>query len=198
VHESTSEVLATLARLGLLLKQDKQLPNVVGIVTGEALSTSWWSHPKGRLIFSVLSELSDHPDVLLTKLLQGKDTFVHRSLWPAFLGVAASAEPWQLRNLSTDAHKLLARVNKEGTPIQASGPAVKELVSRLLVHAEQIHTESGRHEMALESWAVWSVRAGVSPLKPLDRARKAIEEACRGMNAPMSALPWWSAKKADS
>jgi hypothetical protein len=198
VPASTAKVLSTLARLGLLLNQDKRLPNVVTLVTGEALSTSWWSHPKGRLIFSVLSELSDHPDVLFTKLLHGKDTLVHRSLWPAFLTVATAAEPWQQRNLSSGARKLLAQVNEAGAPVRSSGPAVKDLVSRLLVHSKQVHTESGRHEMAIESWSVWSAHSGVAPTKSLDEAREAIERACQGIGAPTSILPWWSAESAGS
>ncbi len=59
-------VLAALKRGGLLLKQDKRLPSVVGVLTGESLSTSWWSHPDAHRIFAVLEKLADHPDVLFT------------------------------------------------------------------------------------------------------------------------------------
>ena len=76
-------VLAALAENKLLLKQDKVVPNVVSILTGESLRASWWSHPKGRLIFAVLSQLAGHPDVLFAKLLDGKDTLIYRPLWPA-------------------------------------------------------------------------------------------------------------------
>src|SRR5712691_9917836 len=96
-------VLAALAANGLLLTQDKALLNVVGILTGESLSTSWWSHPKSHLIFSVLSELADHPDVLITKLLYRKDTLVHRTLWPAVLAVGSARNQWQVQGLSVDA-----------------------------------------------------------------------------------------------
>lgn len=107
--QPVSRVLAALVEKGLLLKQDKTLPSVVGILTGESLRTSWWSHPKARLIFSVLSELADHPDVLFTKLLHRKDTLVHRSLWPAVLAVGRGRERWQLQGLSSEAGRLLAR-----------------------------------------------------------------------------------------
>src|SRR6266853_616566 len=82
VPAPTAEVLQTLVRFGLLLKQDKHLPSVVTILTGEPLATSWWSHPQSQLIFRVLSALADHPEVLVTKLLLSKDTLVHRTLWP--------------------------------------------------------------------------------------------------------------------
>jgi hypothetical protein len=72
------------------------------------LSTSWWSHPKSQLIFRVLSELADHPDILIAKLLRGKDTLVHRSLWPALTSVGRGQKPWQLRNLSATSKHALA------------------------------------------------------------------------------------------
>jgi len=46
---------------GLLLKQDKQAFNVVRCSPAKTLRSSWWSHPRGRLIFAVLSELDGPP-----------------------------------------------------------------------------------------------------------------------------------------
>ena len=71
----------------LLLLQDKKLPSVVGMVTGEAVSGSWWSHPRAHEIFRKLEELDD---VISAKLIAGKVTYVSRKLWPA---IAASAGP---------------------------------------------------------------------------------------------------------
>src|SRR6266849_8631868 len=127
-----SRVLAALGDKGLLLTQDKALPNVVGILTGESLRTSWWSHPKAHLIFSVLSELAEHPDVLFTKLLYRKDTLVHRSLWPAVLAVGSAREQWQVQGLSRDAKRLLERLDRGGGSVRAAGSPVKELEARLL------------------------------------------------------------------
>jgi hypothetical protein len=81
----TRIILDVLSSSGLLLKQDKLLPNVITLVTGESLRTSWWSHPKGRLIFAVLGELADHPDVLFVKLLLGKG---HAGASAALAGLA--------------------------------------------------------------------------------------------------------------
>jgi len=183
-------VLAALAAGGLLLKQDKKLPSVVGILTGESLRTSWWSHPKARLIFAVLSELADHPDVLFTKLLHGKDTLVHRSLWPAILAVGGARDPWQLRGLSEGARLLLERLDGGGGPVRAVGASVKELEKRLLVTTREVHTASGRHEMALESWHAWSSRVGCRAIRSVSRARKALEDAALALGAPLEALPW--------
>ena len=190
----TARVLDILSQSGLLLKQDKCLPNVVTLVTGESLSTSWWSHPKGRLIFAVLSELSDHPDVLFTKLLYRKVTLVHRRLWPALLAVASAGEPWQKRGLLPAARALLTSVTESNTAVRGSGQAVKELEFRLLVRADQVHTESGHHETALESWSVWRRRVGVKPLRSALRGRQVLEQAANAIGAAPSALPWSSAK----
>jgi hypothetical protein len=194
VPAPTTEVLTALARFGLLLKQDKRLPSVVTILAGEPLSTSWWSHPKNHLIFHVLSELADHPDVLFTKLLFAKDTLVHRSLWPAFLSVATSREPWQMDHLSTAARRLLRRTMQAKTPVTSAGVPIKELVSRLLVHAVEVHTVGGRHQVAVDSWSSWAAHVGVAPLRSLVQAREELEAASRGLDAPLSALPWRSAR----
>jgi hypothetical protein len=188
----TSEVLSSLERHGLLLKQDKRSPNVVTLITGETLKTSWWSHSKGNLIFRVLDELSDHPDVLFSKLLWRKDTLVHRSLWPALLATASSGESWQRRQVSASALRLLNKVRRARQPVLSSGPAVKELTSCLLVNSVQIHTESGQHQTALESWPRWAVRVGVTPERSVSDAQSLLENACAAVGAPLKALPWRS------
>jgi hypothetical protein len=175
---------------GLLLKQDKTFPNVVGILTGESLRTSWWSHPEAHLIFSVVSELTDHPDVLSTKLLFRKDTLVHRSLWPAVLAVGSARNQWQVQGLSIDARRLLERLGRGGGPVRGVGAPVKELERRLLVTTREIHTKSGRHEMALESWQAWARRVGCSPIRSVPCARKALEGAVVRLGAPLMSLPW--------
>jgi hypothetical protein len=183
-------VLAALTRHGLLLKQDKSIPNVVGIVTGESLRTSWWSHPKAHLIFSVLTRLADDPKVLLAKLLDRKDTLVHSSLWPALLAVGSAREQWQIQGLSALAADLLKRVDRGNTEVRGTGLVAKELQIRLLATAHEVHTDSGRHELLLESWSVWSLRVGCKPLKSSTDGRQILEQAAVGLGAPLKALPW--------
>jgi hypothetical protein len=191
-----TRVLAALGDKGLLLTQDKALPNVVSILTGESLRTSWWSHPKAQLIFSVLSELADHPDVLFTKLLYRKDTLVHRSLWPAVLTVGNARDQWQVQGLSVDAKRLLKRLDKGGKPVRGVGAPVKELEGRLLVTTQEIHTESGRHEMALETWQAWSRRVSCTPMDSDAHARKVLEDAAVRLGAPLTSLPWPTPRQA--
>ena len=183
-------VFAALARNGLLLKQDKSIPNVVGIITGESLRTSWWSHPKSHLIFSVLTRLADDPRVLFAKLLDRKDTLIHSSLWPALLAVGSSREQWQLEGLSTTAANLLQRIDRGRTGIPATGPVAKELQVRLLGTAREVHTDSGRHELLFESWTAWSRRVGCTPLKSSTDGHRVLEQAAAGIGAAPQALPW--------
>jgi len=183
-------ILAVLAAKGLLLTQDKALPNVVGILTGESLRTSWWSHPKSHLIFSVLSELAEHPDVLFTKLLYRKDTLVHRSLWPAVLAMGSAREQWQVQGLSGDAKRLLERLDRGDGSVRAAGAPVRELEARLLATAHEIHTESGRHEKSLESWHAGSGRVGCSAIQSVPRACEVLEQAAVTLGSTLRSLPW--------
>jgi hypothetical protein len=182
-------VSSVLRAKGLLLQQDKTLPSVVGLITGEALSTSWWGHPKGRTIFAVLSELADRPDVLFTKLLSGKSTLVHRRLWPALFTVGAAREPWQLDRLSLAARRVLRAVDHE-TPVRATGAVARQLESRLLVVARQIHTETGRHEIVLQSWRAWAAARKCRRVRSVPAAKKMLELAASRLGATADALPW--------
>lgn len=188
VSGATARVLAALEELGLLLQQDRGLPNVVTLVTGDAPRSSWWSHPKGRLVFAVLARLAEHDDVLFTKLLGGKVTLVHRRLWPSLLAVARERGGWQTRGLSTAARRILARA--ETGAHEASGKAVQDLESRLLVHTEEVHTESGRHALRVESWDEWARRRRVRAERSLPRARRTLEEAASRLGAERGALLW--------
>jgi hypothetical protein len=183
-------IFAALTRNGLLLKQDKSIPNVVGIITGESLHASWWSHPKSHLIYSVLTRLADDPRVLFAKLLDRKDTLIHTSLWPALLAVGTSHEHWQLKGLSASATNLLDRVDRGRTGIPATGPVARALQVRLLGTAREVHSESGRHELLFESWPAWSRRVGCKALKSSAEGRQVLELAAAGLGAPLKALPW--------
>jgi len=170
---------AALKKYGLLLLQDKKLPSAVGIITGEQLSGSWWSHPRANEIFRRLDDLEC--DAIATKLIAGKVTFVHRRLWPAVAAVGSAREPWQIRGLSLAARRLLARVDRQGK-VRASGPPSKQLQERLLVNAREEHTESGRHESVLEPWTSSKLTA--------TEGRRRLEKAAVAIGAELHDLPW--------
>jgi hypothetical protein len=188
--DAAGSVYAALAHYGLLLKQDKVIPSVVGLVTGESLRTSWWSHPKSHLIFRTLAELSDHPDVTFAKLLAGKDTLIHSRLWPALLTVGSARAAWQLQGLSAPAAALLAQIDRSAGGVHATGAACKEIQARLLAAAREIHGADGRHEMVVEPWRTWSGRTSCSALTSLDEARQVLEQAAAKLGAPIGWLPW--------
>src|SRR5262249_40264372 len=91
------KVLTALERYGVLPLSDSYLPSAVSLLAGESVSGSWWGHPKAHEIFRGINQLGETPDVLSTKLLSGKVTFVHRRLWRDFLSIAAAGESWQTR-----------------------------------------------------------------------------------------------------
>ena len=65
------------------------VPCVAEAVAGQPIVGSWWAHPKGKAIFTALSELDDSDDVRCFKLVDGKVTFVHRRVWPALARLAS-------------------------------------------------------------------------------------------------------------
>lgn len=183
-------VAQALQKHGLLLQQDKVLPSVAGIIAGESIRGSWWSHPKGQAIFARLQQLEDDDEVLVTRLVSGKVTYVHKSLWPAFLGVAMSHAAWQLDGLSAAARKLLA-----SAPTRAKGDPVRELQARLLVAANEVHTESGKHAIEIEPWGAWAKRHRATPMKNVEAAIGELERAVMAYGAPASSVPWRKRRK---
>ena len=92
-------LLDAIAEHGLLLLQDKQLANAVTVITGEHLKGSWWSHPRAHEIFRAVEALPED-QVLSTKLVGGKVTFVHRKLWPDLLAVATGEREYEVHTAS--------------------------------------------------------------------------------------------------
>jgi hypothetical protein len=187
--DTTQRLLQVLESLGVLLLQDKAFPNVVSLVTGEAISGSWWSHPRSHEIFEAASGLAAHPDVLTCKLIGGKVTFVHRRIWPAVLAVALGGEPWQTAGLSSQALSLLDELERVGT-IVCSGSAAREIQTRLLAHGEQFHSQTGNHKIHLETWAAWSRRVGCKPDPSAAVARSRMEKIVTELGGSARTLPW--------
>ena len=182
-------VFDKLEALGLLLESDPKLPSVCRLITGEPMKGSWWSHPMAQTIFQVNERLDDHPDVIITKLVSNKVTFVHRQLWPDLFAIGSARETWQMEKLSTQAKALLNGVDTEGAistdklvKLERPGEAARELEFRLLVHSEQFHTESGKHAKRLETWEHWAERAGVTKSIKVADAKKKFEAHLHELN----------------
>lgn len=200
------KVWRALERDGLLLLADTRLPSVATLVAGSPVAGSWWGHPKGSAIWRASMALSHHPDVLELPLVDGKVTFVHRRLWPPLRAVGEAREPWQMAGLGAAPSKLLRLADDlgalrtdrlpQGTLRGSPGAAAKALQGRLLVVADEVHTETGAHAKELLSWREWARRARSPSAQPDPGAARATLEAAVGAMAggadALVLLPWQS------
>ena len=203
LREKFNKIFAQLVDDGVLLLWDSDLPNVTHLVAGEKVRGSWWSHKRAHAIFGVAELLEDHPDVLIIKLISGKVTFVHRKLWNRIYSIGVAREEWQLKRLSTNAKALLKATDATGW-LQTDklgkefgtkpGETARELELRLLIHAEQVHTESGRHAKVIETWGTWAKRTGFrARAKDPVSARRFLEQRLASINKKHNGsgkLPW--------
>lgn len=202
-------VFDELKTFGLLLESDSKLPSVCTLIAGRPITGSWWSHPLAQTIFQVNELLDDHPDLVITKLLAGKVTFVHRKLWPELFAVANSKESWQTQGLSPSAREVLKSVQKKervrsdeirlsNKPTAKIGDAIRQLEQRLLIHSQQVHTVSGKHAKFLETWEQWAKSAELrSSDIAATVARRNLEEIVRKLNEQFdgkATLPWQKLK----
>ncbi len=200
------DALSKLRRYGILLESDYKLPSVTTIVAGEPISGSWWGHARGHEIHRISGQMASHPDVLVTKLVSEKVTYVHRKLWPAIVAVGSARQNWQLNGLSPAARELLALIDKasriqadtirlkKGRKGRTIGDAARELEVKLLVHSQEIHTETGVHSKVLETWEFWSkaVRFEGKKMPPED-GKKQLEKVLANLDRQFptrSSLPW--------
>ena len=201
-------VFSKISSLGFLLESDPKLPSVCTLITGAPLRGSWWSHPLAQTIFQVNQKLEDHSDVLLTKLVSGKVTFVHRDLWSEVLAIGTAQEAWQMEGLSASAQALLKTVEEMGalrtdkiglpgsktTTKNKPGDTARELERKLLIHAEQIHTVGGAHAKLLETWEHWAERVGFNSATILvEQAKRELAKRLLKLNRQFEAsakLPW--------
>lgn len=198
-------VLSQLKKDGFLLESDPKLPSVCSLITGEPLRGSWWSHPLSHTIFQVNEQLEDHPELLITKLISGKVTFVHKKLWAEILAIGLERAPWQMKGMTTQALVLMKMIDDQGSlrtdqiawPASAKakpGDAARELEKRLLVHSGQLHTESGAHAKVLETWKAWAKRVGFkAETITAEAAQQKVERRLKKVNEQFggkATLPW--------
>jgi hypothetical protein len=172
------------------------LASFVVAVAGGPLRGSWWGHPKGALIYDLANALHDSPEVCSVRLVDGKNTFVHRSLWPALYRIVTDAS-WRrsrTRDLTTLERRLLHAVGKSGRlrldlwarrrklEMKLLKKTKDRLTERLLAESFNVHTETGNHATVLSCWESWAdtgVKRAAKALS-LEEARTILEAACRG------------------
>ncbi len=204
LDEALDRARAELRARGVLLNADGALPSLTVLMTDGRVTGSWWAHPLAHEIYLVGRRLAADPDVLVAKLIDGKLTYIHRSLWPCVVSAATSREPWQFDGLTGAARSMLEDVERAGavTPAPALDPTGRKrrretlamLESRLLAVSFEEHTASGRHAKRLESWVHWASRVGFRPTDlPAAEARREIERVVGALAAGGQAsvrLPW--------
>jgi hypothetical protein len=97
---------------GAVLESAKgAIPSLAQAIAGEPIRGSWWGHPKGNQIYMLLNDVSDSPDVVRCRLVDGKITLVHRRLWPALVKMASAFDSDRLsavreEHTATGAHRM--------------------------------------------------------------------------------------------
>lgn len=156
----------------VMLASHDVLPSLVTAIAGEHVRGTWWSHAHGKLIFNLASQLEDYATV--AKLVEGKVTFIAPRLVPALLAIVndPAFRARKMDALDDDARALLARAEREEVRGAAKKPR-EALEKSLLVRAEQVHTDSGKHITVLRAWPRGK------PM-PIGEALRAFAVACRG------------------
>lgn len=195
-QKNFDKVLAHLRKFGLLLLSDAALPNVAELVANEKMKGSWWSHKSAQAIFNVSERLEDHADVLIMKLISDKVTFVHRKLWGHVYSIGVAREEWQTKKLPAEAKWVVMTLDAEGSLHtnklgKKYGETVRELERRMLIHASQIHTESGAHAKIVETWDTWAERVKFRvKAKSAEPAKRFFEKRLKEMNEEFGGAGW--------
>jgi hypothetical protein len=123
VAKAPIDPLAVMVEHGVVLQSAKgRLPNLADIVAGETIKGSWWGHPRGHEIFAAINLVRDSPDVVATRLVNGKVTLIHRRLWPALVRLASRFPPERLAALHEE-HTSSGRHRTTTTPFPEWVPA---------------------------------------------------------------------------
>jgi hypothetical protein len=94
---SPKHAIAFVKRHGIVLQAARgPVPSLAEAIAGEPIRGSWWGHAKGQEIFRASLAVSESPDVLVCKLIDGKVTYIHRRLWPALVKLAPRFRKTQL------------------------------------------------------------------------------------------------------
>lgn len=202
VASEVSRLEAELSRIGLLLEHDAELPSATTLIAGSPIHGSWWGHALGQRIYELLEEFAEGEGVLAVKAVNGKRTYVHRSLWSAFLTLVREGEEKRIaalsplakslyeRALAVDGVRLDSLVASGFAPQKELTKAGAELESAYLVHAAGLHTESGAHTKRYRSFDEWAKENSVEAENvTLTRAQERLRGALERLSAGISRKP---------
>ena len=156
------------------LSNTPNFPSLINEIVDKPFTGSWRNHPKGDQIYMISEELSDSPKILTTKLVFGKVTYIHNSIWPSLYKVVTDPN-WReraIKKLDPLDKKILDELNSKkklrfdelyhdwdikGIKIQRKELKKSRIVleTSLLVHSEQFHTDRGYHTIKIKLWEDW-------------------------------------------
>ena len=88
------EAIAFVRERGVVLVSARGVvPRLTEAIVGGPIKGSWWAHPRSHQIFVTLQAVTDSKEILVSRLVDGKLTLVHRRLWPALVRIAGRFEP---------------------------------------------------------------------------------------------------------
>ena len=97
---SPKEALAFVERHGIVLQAARgPVPSLAEAIAGGPIRGSWWGHPRGGEIFRAAEAVTESPDVLVCRLVDGKVTYVHRRLWAPLVKLSARFPRAQLAKI---------------------------------------------------------------------------------------------------
>ena len=109
-------------------------PSLAAAIAGEPIRGSWWKHRKAYQIFRCTRAVRDSKEILVCRFLGGKETYVHRRLWPALVRLQDQFRARHLaaiREIHTDEgkHELHVTALLKWVPAKTKA-AAKELTIR--------------------------------------------------------------------
>jgi hypothetical protein len=185
----------------ILLLQDKSFPNIVSKIVGKRIQGSWWGHPLANPIYNGLGWLEHNRNVLVIKLLDGKVTYVHESLFADIYSIVAEPRDWQLKKLKSDELALFKYISKKAKVV-SDDSKLKDLVEdskksfatlekKLLVYSQEEHTASGKHVKEFMAWK--NSKIFTNTLVDYETAQARIEKIIDRLNQESKSktrLPW--------
>lgn len=88
------EAIAFVREQGVVLVSGRGVvPRLTEAIVGEPIKGSWWAHPRSHQIFATLQTVTESKEILVSRLVDGKLTLVHRRLWPALVRIAGRFQP---------------------------------------------------------------------------------------------------------
>ena len=139
------------ARALLKKKGAMTLAGLAEAIAGEPVKGSWWSHPKGKLIFNVTSALEDAEGVLACKL-GGRVTFVDEALVPALYRVVTD----EAFRASAPARARAIAKRAARRPLLLTPADKRALEKACILHVSSEHTDSGAHATFARTWESWA------------------------------------------